>query len=153
MTIISGTADHRFPIFVSNFIIVVWNMPKYPHLFPSLDQAIFWNLMLRLLQMVFLGSIFQKFSGDPHRMSHAFGARLHDHSHDASFATGPAIMHACVFFSSLNFQWSLKIALLVSKLQRFVMLISIIFRGTNCELGPIHIPSLGEYSTGYSGFR
>jgi hypothetical protein len=63
MTIISGTADHRFPIFVSIFIIVVWNMPKYPHLFQSLDQAIFWNIMLRLPQMAFLGSIFQKFSG------------------------------------------------------------------------------------------
>jgi hypothetical protein len=63
MTIISGTADHRFPIFVSIFIIVVRNMPKYPHLFPSLDQAIFWNLMLRLLQMASLGSIFQKISG------------------------------------------------------------------------------------------
>jgi hypothetical protein len=63
MTIISGTADHKFPIFVSIFIIVVWNMPKYPHLSPSLDQAIFWNLMLTLLQMAFLGSIFQKFSG------------------------------------------------------------------------------------------
>ena len=49
--------------------------------------------MLRLLQMAFLGSIFQKFCGggmppDPPRMSHAFGARLHDHSHDAGFATG-----------------------------------------------------------------
>jgi hypothetical protein len=92
VTIISGTADHKFPSFVSIFIIVVWNMPKYPHLSPSLDQAIFWNLMLRLLQMAFLGSIFQKISqGDmppnPPRMSHAFGARLHDHSHDAGFAT------------------------------------------------------------------
>ena len=42
--------------------------------------------------MAFLGSIFQKFSGgacprEPPRMSHAFGARLHDHSHDAGFAT------------------------------------------------------------------
>jgi hypothetical protein len=63
MTIISGTADHRFPIFVSIFITVVRNMPKYPHLFPSLDQAIFWNMMLRLPQMAFPGSIFQKFSG------------------------------------------------------------------------------------------
>jgi hypothetical protein len=25
---------------------------------------------------------------DPPRMSHSFGARLHDHSHDAGFATG-----------------------------------------------------------------
>ena len=43
--------------------------------------------MARLLQM----AIFQKFSGghapDPPSRSHAFGARLHDHSHDAGFAT------------------------------------------------------------------
>jgi hypothetical protein len=47
--------------------------------------------------MAFLGSILQKISGGhapepPPRMSHAFGARSHDHSHDAGFATGTGLM-------------------------------------------------------------
>ena len=48
--------------------------------------------MLRLLQMAFLGEYISKiFRGgmhpDPPSRPHAFGARLHDHSHDAGFAT------------------------------------------------------------------
>jgi hypothetical protein len=50
--------------------------------------------MLRLLQMAFLGVYISKiFRGgmppDPPSRSQAFGARLHDHSHDAGFATDP----------------------------------------------------------------
>jgi hypothetical protein len=61
--------------------------------FPSLDQAIFWNLMLRLLQMAFPRVYISKiFWGGAcpwtsPRMSHAFGARLHDHSNNAGFST------------------------------------------------------------------
>ena len=48
--------------------------------------------MLRLLQMAFLAVYISKiFRGgmppDHPSRSHAFGARLHDHSHDAGFAT------------------------------------------------------------------
>jgi hypothetical protein len=58
--------------------------------------------MLRLLQMTFLGVYISKiFRGgmplDPPRMSPAFGARLHDHSHDAGFATAPELLQDKIY--------------------------------------------------------
>ena len=61
--------------------------------------------MLRLLQMAFLGVYISKnFRGgmppDPPSRSNAFGARLHDHSHDAGFATewNLKLMQLCALY-------------------------------------------------------
>ena len=54
MTIISGTADHRFPIFVNRHCCLKY--AKISTFFLSIGQAISRNWTLRLLQMAFLGA-------------------------------------------------------------------------------------------------
>ena len=97
--------------------------------------------MLRLLQMAFLGSIFQKISGgacprDPPRMSHAFGARLHDHSHDAGFATAYKWMDIPLTLSSAFINLSL-LALLVMNFDRYLATYYPIFHRTSVTKGKL----------------
>ena len=65
-------------------------MPKYFYFLKIVAQiaanGVFWSLYFVSGSLCFWESIFRG-PRPPPRMSHAFGALLHDHSHDASFAT------------------------------------------------------------------
>ena len=97
MTIISGTADHRFPSEISYFCVDLhYCCLKYAKIstsFPVIRSSYFLKYDAQIAANGVSGVYISKsFRGgmppDPPRMSHAFGARLHDHSHDAGFATG-----------------------------------------------------------------
>ena len=92
MTIISGTADHRFPIFVSILHYCCLKYAKISTSFPVIRSSYFLKYDAQIaangVSGVYISKIFRGgMPPDTPRMSHAFGASLHDHSHDAGFAT------------------------------------------------------------------
>jgi hypothetical protein len=111
MTIIRAELQTTVSYFCVDLHYCCLKYAKISTSFPSLGQAIFRILMLRLLQITFLGVYISKnfrrgIPPDPPRMSHAFGARLHDHSQDAGFATAGYRSYLRRSVMSLFFSWT-----------------------------------------------
>ena len=91
MTIISGTADHRFPIFCVDLHYCCLKYAKISPSFPVIRSSYFLKFDAQIaangVSGVYISKLFRGgMPPDPPRMSHAFAARLHEHSHDAGFA-------------------------------------------------------------------